>query len=584
MASNSNSNSKSNPLGYRTPPNSVANSVLSSSNNNDDEDENKNDSTTNMNAAILSDEPKLSSAALCTRLKLQDAIFRPEFTHQCLPGEYVRGYQPLRSVLQQVCQECGYDYDYDCDCDCDSNNSDSNSNARLLHKSHRHHTQATKELDMLVTLAPSCRKCHVAMTIQKKKRKLRQGNRHVKRIKGGGVDEEEDDDPTTATSANNGNDNDDSDNESEFQPSSGDDDGDDDMSNPEGTTRTRRMPQSEISESIGKALPEMVDDKEDVMEDYLASPIGKILQEFSVSSQKKKNGTSSSTLDDYCMTLVNGTDANAVAYHNQVQKLALWFIENADESNVASTDSGGFWKVVYLFQKIKGKGYSLAGYITLFHFHAPFHKPEPGIIVRICQALVLPPYQRQGHGQRLMTCVYDLAHDNYSDIDDDNYKDDTKIVQINVEDPAPGFVALRNKVDYQLVRQHLEWFPTKPSKIGHADFFTPLIEIQAQAASALAKITPRQMHLCHELTKLQAVQQQQQQQQQQGATCTSGKTMIQKDDEMEKQFRLLVKKRLNKEHREEMSALPTKAGKQAFLAKLFDKELKHYELILRACQ
>jgi histone acetyltransferase 1 len=565
----------SNPLGYRTPPNSISTSVLSSNNNDDDD----NDSTTDMH---IGDEPKLSSAALCTRLQLQDVIFRPEFTHQCLSGEYVRGYQPLRSVLQQVCQEC--------DCCYDSNSSsNSNSNSRLLHKSHRHHLQATKELDILVTLAPSCRKCHVATTIQKKKRKLRQdkrklrqGNRHVKRLKGGGGggDEQEDDqdeeeEKTSSTSDN--------DNDSGFEPSSEDeddgDDGDDNMRNPEGTTRTSRMPQSEILESISKALPEMVDDEEDVTEDYLARPIGKILQEFSVSSQKKKkNGTSSSkkSLDYYCMTLANGTDANVVAYHNQVQKLALWFIENADESNVAS-NSGGFWKVVYLFQKIPRKGYSLAGYVTLFHFHAPFHKPKPGIIVRICQALVLPPYQRQGHGQTLMTCVYDLAHGKYSDIYKDN---DTKIVQINVEDPAPGFVALRNKVDYQLVRQHLEWFPTKPSKIGHADFFTPLTEIQAQAASALAKITPRQMHLCHELTRLQAARQQQQQ----GRGTRTSKAIIKKDEELEKQFRLLVKKRLNKEHREEMSALPTKAGKQEFLAKLFDKELKHYEGILRTCQ
>jgi histone acetyltransferase 1 len=568
-----------NPLGYRTPPNSSATSAWSSSSNPDNNDEN-NDSTTNMNIAILSDEPNFSSAALCTRLQLQDAIFRPEYTHQCLPGEYVRGYQPLRSVLQQVCQDCDFESNDD--------NDDSNSNSRLLHKSHQHHAQATKELDILVTLAPSCRKCHVAMTIQKKKRILRQGNRHVKRLKGGGggdeqKDDDDDDDPAnTTTSENNGND--DNDNDSEFEPSSGDEEESGD-NNPEGTTRTRRMPQSEILESIGKALPEMIEDEEDVTEDYLASPIGKILKEFSIPSQKGKEDVSSSsttdtdTLDDYCMTIANGTDANAVAYHNQVQKLALWFIENADESNVASTDSGGFWKVIYLFQKIPRKGYSLAGYITLFNFHAPFHKPS-GIIVRICQALILPPYQRQGHGQTLMTSVYDLAHDKYSDIiyNDDN----TKIVQINVEDPAPGFVALRNKVDYQLVRQHyLEWVPTKPSKIGNANFFTPLTDVQAQAASALAKITPRQIHLCHELTKLQAVQQQQQQLQG-GATATS-KTMIQKD-ELEKQLRLLVKKRLNKEHREEMSALPTKAGKQAFLAKLFDKELKHYEAILRTCQ
>jgi hypothetical protein len=42
----------------------------------------------------------------------------------------------------------------------------------------------------------------------------------------------------------------------------------------------------------------------------------------------------------------------------------------------------------------------------------------------------------------------------------------------------------------------------------------------------------------------------------------------------------MVKKRLNKDHREDMSAYPTKDEKKAYLAKLFDEQYQLYQALL----
>jgi histone acetyltransferase 1 len=539
---------------------------------------------------ILSDEPQLSSAALCILLHLPSGDvddssshhqFRPEFTHQVIPGEWIRGYQPFRNVLME--EEEKYRASTKNTQLALSRSDEDDSVVVLLHKSHQHHDNnnnnninnnksssssslaTTKELNICVQLAPSCRNCQVTIQMQKK-RKLRQHTRstsskkEVKRLKGGGEDfayNTEDEEESSSKDSRVENEDDD---ESEFVVSDEDEEDEDeetpgDESHAEGSTRKRRMPESEILECIGKALPDIVGSN--VNDNFLDAPLGRVLREFSITKNDNKQ--------DFVMCLANGSDQAVVDYHSQVQKLAIFFIENADNVNIAKTD-GGFWKVVYLFQKHSATQFSLAGYVTLFHFHAPFHKPKPGIIVRICQALVLTPYQRQGHGMRLLEYVYELANDKHTKLYYDG--DDRKIVQFNVEDPAPGFVALRNKVDLQLFLAHPEWLPPSAGKVAISDdtFFMPLTDAQAQTASANARITPRQVHVVYELFKLKFLK----------------GTALEKDSKevAEKNFRLMVKKRLNKESREELSSFRTKAEKQAFLTELFDEQLEHYEALL----
>jgi histone acetyltransferase 1 len=483
----------------------------------------------------LSDEPQYSSAALCLTLNFLDAPFRPEFTHQCVENEAFRGHQPLKQVLE----EAGSNF-----LQTSSNNSKTEDDDTLLHKSHLGHSSDNKnntELDVQITLAPSCRKCQVIIhTTQQQQQHQQQqlpqngddNNRQAKRQKLG-------DDTTTPSSVTDTV----------------------DTNNNGSTAAAKHNPpfsNAEIRQSISKALPEIFEFSWD--EDYLSEPVGSVLTEYSVDD------------NTFVLALANGDDSQSITqdYHAQIQKLAIWFIENADDVNVGNTQSG-FWKVLYLFQKHNPSKYSLVGYITLFHFIAPFHKPTPGVILRICQALVLPPYQGQGHGKRLMQCIYDMIHEKYEkECYYSTQQQQQPIVQVNVEDPAPGFTALRHKVDLQWLTDHPEWWPSDRKNKDITDptiFFTALSEAQAVETSARAKITPQQVHIVNELQKLQALQH----------YNDSGDMK----EELEKRFRLLVKKRLNKDHAEDMSEHPTKEDKKAYLAKLFEEQYQLYTAILR---
>ncbi|CAB9528065.1 Histone acetyltransferase type B catalytic (Partial), partial [Seminavis robusta] len=103
------------------------------------------------------------------------------------------------------------------------------------------------------------------------------------------------------------------------------------------------------------------------------------------------------------------------------------------------------------------------------------------------------------------------------------------------------------------------------------EFFGALSDTQLVQAAATAKIIPRQVQIVMELYKLQQLQEY--------LHFTTNNSASHKQ-ELEKRFRLMVKKRLNKEHREDLSRFRTKAEKQAFLEQEFQKCLAGYNEIL----
>ena len=384
----------------------------------------------------------------------------------------------------------------------------------------------------------------------------------------------------------------------------------------EGRTRTSRMSVSEIQQCLSKALPQIVNDTNDqsIANHYLTAPIGNVLEEYTA---PVIGTTTRDTTADFCVTLAKGSDPVVREYHHQVQNLAIWFIETAENVNIASTDNGGYWKVLYLFQKhvrpvrllssrrqsprkeqtaASSKTtvvYSLAGYMTLFFFPSPFRKPCPGTVVRVCQALILPPYQRAGHGRRLLQSVYDhVVLENGTATTSSKSlglsmrtKNDDPIVELNVEDPAPAFVALRNRVDYE----RLLHFQSKAKdssldvptiltsfqdmQVDHKDYFVPPKEDDIVALASFLKVTPKQARIVCEMTKLRTMQ---------VSTENHHHDNAQADDHLAKQFRLMVKKRLNKEHREDLSACRNKQEMQQHLSTLFDELHDHYIRILKS--
>ena len=208
-------------------------------------------------ATVLSDEPRLSSAALATTFVHINSTFAPEFTHQCLDGEIYRGYRPPRDVVKKASAAFNH-------------NNDS-----ILHASHRHHSEQTPTLQVQIRLAPSGRQCQVTLVHE--------------------------DDENVATA-----------NQDEVDVP------------PQKKVKMDRMSDSEILQAIQKALPDFTDSVDD---DFLNHPVGDVVEEYQVRPRL------------FVMSLAEGTDEHTAAYHHQVQRLALWLIENADDVNVQSTPS-----------------------------------------------------------------------------------------------------------------------------------------------------------------------------------------------------------------------------------------------------
>lgn len=473
----------------------------------------------------LSDDPNISSAALCIQLFMLDHTFRPEYTHQCFPGESIRGYQPRQEVLT----------------------------AGKRHKSYDSHDAANQELSVVVRIAPSGKACNVDVNVQKKRLlrlprnslskrpKVRSSYPEQYRATAGVVLEDSESSEDLDNDEEEGSDY----NESDTDEETGD------ILDPEGATRHSRMSRAEIVKSLQLGLPDIV--VRSVENDYLKAPVGVELHTYSRDSSH------------FCISLAKGDEA--ASYHNTVQRIALLFVENADDADVASED-GGYWKVLYLFQKHSAKKFSLAGYVTLFHFSAPFRKPTPGTIVRVCQAVVMPPYQRSGHGRQLLHKVHDLAQGRFDSELGHQYGQ--AIVEINVEDPAPGFVALRNLVDFERYEMAKtlsdeEWFENACADFRKDAYFELLSEAQALQLSQRTKLTVHQMQIVYEIDRLRGLPTAQ------PRSC----------EQLEKKYRLMVKKRLNRDYKEELGMCRNKDEMKKELERMYNEQKSSYDRILR---
>jgi len=267
------------------------------------------------------------------------------------------------------------------------------------------------------------------------------------------------------------------------------------------------------------------------------------LPDSSVSSSFVSSSSSSSSLPSSPRALAN--------FHRRVQKLAPWFIENGDDVD----PEGGEWEVLYLLalppslpashEPAEGAMASppkippatapfLVGYLTLFAFTNPLkgkalppslhaslprpslprslprslppsfsppsqhslhllslHPPLSGKALRLCQVLILPPFQRQGHGQRLLREGWRIGRER------------GVVYELNVEDPAPGFALLRNVTDVQDVKRWREGGKEGGREGGWVEGkFEGLTAGEIKTVQRDLKITKAQVVLAYECLKL----------------------------------------------------------------------------------
>jgi len=124
-------------------------------------------------------------------------------------------------------------------------------------------------------------------------------------------------------------------------------------------------------------------------------------------------------------------------YHQRMQLFILLYIEGG--SYIVEDESA--WEFVVLYEKRKRRGepgvatYHFAGYSSLY----PFYCFPERIRLRLSQFVILPPYQRQGHGSALYTAIYQRV------------VSQGHVSELTVEDPAEAFEDLRDRNDLKML-------------------------------------------------------------------------------------------------------------------------------------
>ena len=529
----------------------------------------------------------LSAASSCIRISLRPSTsadeelppFRPVYTHQCFDNECITGWRPMPEAedqskqIYQSWKESGNDGKLD-----------------ELHKSYDNcchdEAQAEGRIDLNLVLAPSCEHCQVVIQTERYEPPPPK------------VTEDYCKEPAPKKKKI-----------VSFVGIEPDKDAEDDTPN----EKKEQLVIADIVEKLSMTVPPIVsvklngtlnndmlptknDDNQEGGADimgYLAKPIGKVFKKY---NRKIKGGNNSTTTEEakFVITMADGSKPEVSRYHNAIQPLARWFIETADDVDISDT-SRGSWKVMYLFREHTESTFSFVGYITLLHIHSPFRKPRSGTIVRVCQALILPPYHRAGHGSTMLHSLFEYADDAAKVVEEGATMPGMDIIEVNVEDPAPAFVALRDCVDYQRFVAICD--PSKAhepaSNDGHGkndklNFeylaehdvtnkanFLPISDDNLASVADTLKITKHQVQIIHEIYKLSQVEKWKQ----------SLPKNDDKSDELIKQvetyYRLMVKRSLRAHRIEELGACDGDKEKQkALLGEWFDQTYSHYHRLL----
>ncbi|GMT18714.1 hypothetical protein PFISCL1PPCAC_10011, partial [Pristionchus fissidentatus] len=190
-------------------------------------------------------------------------------------------------------------------------------------------------------------------------------------------------------------------------------------------------------------------------------------------------------------------------YLTRVQTLALWYINAAEYTDTA--DDKWMHYLVYEARHrtdgVAGNTYALAGYCSLYQFYGYPEKIRP----RIAQILLLPLYRACGIGASFLNRIYkDLATRK-------------EVMDVTAEDPADGFLHLRNYVEATNLSSLPEFAPEKLKEGFSEEMYT--------AANKAFKTNKNQCRRIYEILRLRSI----------------GK----KDEAELKKYRLDVKRRLD---------------------------------------
>lgn len=151
------------------------------------------------------------------------------------------------------------------------------------------------------------------------------------------------------------------------------------------------------------------------------------------------------------------TSPDSIQFFQNIQSLGYWFIDGASEI-VVVPDSQHRWLILTLYTTTNGH-WILVGYCFLYIFTNPFTIPFYSL--RLCQILILPPYQKQSHSAHIFDVIYRLLMHRSPGMYlpnsypvEPNQEDCCNYYMFTVEDPCEEFTFVRDVVDCRILKSN----------------------------------------------------------------------------------------------------------------------------------
>ena len=245
---------------------------------------------------------------------------------------------------------------------------------------------------------------------------------------------------------------------------------------------------------------------------------------------------------------VPSEDSRAKEIHERVETMAMYTIDGATYADLDDHR----WSV-YTVYRLTDR--ALVGYMTVFTFDNPFRTniSLPRKAMRVCQLLIMPQHQRQGHGRRLL----EVAHAEVRRLD---------MYELTVEDPNNAFTRMRDSMDMRCCLEK-NYFHLNDAS------WSLSLDNNMDTIRTDMRVTTGQINKCYEVLKLHALDQSIS-----SVAATTTTTTTTTTSSSMSNFRLNVKRRLWNAHKAELKKIEDKAVRMQAIELLWREVASNYRV------
>ncbi|KAF0979971.1 hypothetical protein FDP41_001124 [Naegleria fowleri] len=273
-----------------------------------------------------------------------------------------------------------------------------------------------------------------------------------------------------------------------------------------------------------------------------------------------------------CFEIYKASMSQIGVLHKPWQFLSLFFIDGTSFIN----DQDENWEFFLSYEKVKNTETNNFEYIPIgFSSIYPFFvmKKDGNQLIdtrrlRVSQFLILPPFQGQGHGRKLLLAIYTYATKGFKEQKavvgynalsfDEKTFPPRECYEVTVENPGDDFQTMRTKVDLEVCAPLFKAAKRKADETERETF-----EDFKKRAKPITKLSDGQLRLCFEILWLKSLNEN-----------------VNTTNEERNEFKLFIKKRLYREYDME-GAFEDDEERKEKLEELYQEQVNEYKVFLK---